>query len=66
MDIANDATQNGVVNHSVAYPYASSRYVPGAYSEINPRNTSSRDIGYDCRPHSPVAAANVSATGARD
>jgi hypothetical protein len=53
---------NGVTNHKVALPYASSQYTFGVSAAIVPRKTSLVNAGLVCVPHVPVGAGRISAT----
>src|SRR4051812_35700835 len=64
-DINSDAAKYGVVNQRVAYPYLRTASTPGARSPINPRNTSSCEIGYVRSPQTPAPADIARATSAR-
>src|SRR4051812_46609883 len=64
-DISRDAAKYGVVNQSVAYPYVKTESTPGARSPIRPRNTSSCEMGYARKPHTPIPPDIVRATRAR-
>ena len=65
IDVSIDAAKNGVVNHSAAYPYASTRNAVGFCSSISCRYTLEWSSGYEWTPYAPTPAAINNAASAR-
>src|SRR5882672_12499625 len=65
IDVSIEAAKNGVVNHSAAYPYASTRNAAGFRSSISCRYTLERSSGYAWTPYAPTPVAITNAANAR-